>query len=307
MNTANTTPTKKVQPYTPKFYAFCAIGGALACNITHTGTTPIDLVKCRMQTGYPYKSMVHGMQEIVKNEGGLRALMQGGTPCFIGYSLQGAAKFGFYEYFKKKLADAIGEERANNNRMIFYMTCSAGAELVADVFLAPWEAVKVRMQTQPEFAKSMTGTITKMYAQEGLVGLYRNVVPLAFRQVPYTVIKLTAFERTLEIIYGMLGRPKDTFAKREQLSVSFAAGFIAGVLCAIISHPPDVIVSKMNKSPDKSMSQIISELGWRGCWSGLGPRTLMIGSIAAFQLLVYDAFKVATGLPTSDGRVGYKQ
>jgi len=187
------------------------------------------------------------------------------------------------------------------------MTCSAGAELIGDVLLAPWEAIKVRMQTQPEFAKTMTSAATKMYAQEGLVGLYRNVVPLAFRQVPYTVIKLTAFERTLEVIYGMLGRPKNTFAKSEQLTVSFCAGFIAGVLCAIISHPPDVIVSKLNKFPDKSMSQVVSELGFKGCWSGLGPRTLMIGSIAAFQLLVYDAFKVATGLPTSDGKVGYSK
>jgi len=77
--------------------------------------------------------MIHGMQEIVKKEGGVRALMQGGTPCFIGYSLQGAAKFGFYEYFKKKLADAIGEERANNNRMVRCYIQSAAAMWAACV------------------------------------------------------------------------------------------------------------------------------------------------------------------------------
>ena len=33
----------------PKYYALCAVGGALSCGITHTAVTPLDLVKCRLQ------------------------------------------------------------------------------------------------------------------------------------------------------------------------------------------------------------------------------------------------------------------
>ena len=33
----------------PKFYALCAVGGALSCGLTHTAVTPLDLVKCRLQ------------------------------------------------------------------------------------------------------------------------------------------------------------------------------------------------------------------------------------------------------------------
>ena len=32
-----------------KYYALCAVGGALSCGITHTAVTPLDLVKCRLQ------------------------------------------------------------------------------------------------------------------------------------------------------------------------------------------------------------------------------------------------------------------
>jgi len=32
-----------------KYYALCAVGGALSCGITHTLVTPLDLVKCRLQ------------------------------------------------------------------------------------------------------------------------------------------------------------------------------------------------------------------------------------------------------------------
>lgn len=34
--------------------------------------------------------------------------------------------------------------------------------------------------------------------------------------------------------------------KQEQLAVSFAAGYIAGIFCAVVSHPADNLVSKMN-------------------------------------------------------------
>ena len=32
-----------------KYYALCAVGGALSCGLTHTAVTPLDLVKCRLQ------------------------------------------------------------------------------------------------------------------------------------------------------------------------------------------------------------------------------------------------------------------
>ena len=32
-----------------QYYALCALGGALACGVTHTALTPVDLLKCRIQ------------------------------------------------------------------------------------------------------------------------------------------------------------------------------------------------------------------------------------------------------------------
>ena len=37
-------------------------------------------------------------------------------------------------------------------------------------------------------------------------------------------------------------KPKDQCNKVEQLGVSFAAGYIAGVFCAVVSHPADNLV-----------------------------------------------------------------
>ena len=46
-----------------KYYALCGLGGLLSCGITHTMVTPLDMVKCRIQTNpAKYKSIVNGFK-----------------------------------------------------------------------------------------------------------------------------------------------------------------------------------------------------------------------------------------------------
>jgi solute carrier family 25 phosphate transporter 3 len=79
------------------------------------------------------------------------------------------------------------------------------------------------------------------------------------------------------------------------LGITFASGYIAGVACAIVSHPADTVVSKMSKS-GKSPAAILSELGPLGIWGGLGTRIIMIGTLTGLQWWIYDSFKTAVGL-----------
>ena len=43
---------RKIEMFSPAFYAACASGGILACSITHAAITPIDVVKCNMQVRF---------------------------------------------------------------------------------------------------------------------------------------------------------------------------------------------------------------------------------------------------------------
>ena len=47
-----------------------------------------------------YSSISKGFSTIIKEQGA-RGLLKGWAPTLVGYSFQGACKFGFYEYFKK--------------------------------------------------------------------------------------------------------------------------------------------------------------------------------------------------------------
>uniref|UniRef100_A0A671P0I4 Solute carrier family 25 member 3 n=1 Tax=Sinocyclocheilus anshuiensis TaxID=1608454 RepID=A0A671P0I4_9TELE len=92
-----------------KYYALCGFGGILSCGITHTAVVPLDLVKCRLQVDpAKYKSIFNGFSITIR-EDGVRGLAKGWAPTFIGYSMQGLCKFGFYEVFKIMYGDLLGE------------------------------------------------------------------------------------------------------------------------------------------------------------------------------------------------------
>jgi solute carrier family 25 phosphate transporter 3 len=110
------------------------------------------------------------------------------------------------------------------------------------------------------------------------------------------MMKFWSFEATVAKIYETLGKPKDSYNKLEQLGVSATAGYIAGVFCAIVSHPADTMVSKLNAplkagAAKPTVGTIYADIGFSGLWGGLGTRIIMIGTLTALQWLFYDSFK----------------
>lgn len=300
-------PFGPIELFSPKYYAACTVGGIVACGPTHSAVTPLDLVKCRRQVDSSlYKSNVQGWKTILKTPGD--SIFTGLGATFIGYSLQGAGKYGFYEFFKKTYSDAVGQEFASKYKTGVYLAASASAEFLADLALCPLETIKVRTQTTiPPFAKSVTEGWSKIVAKEGHAGLYKGLVPLWARQVPYTMVKFASFEKTVELIYAYLGKPVSSYSSLQQTGVSFLGGYIAGIFCAAVSHPADVMVSKINSDKKESEStvqalrRIYSKIGFAGVWNGLPVRIIMVGTLTGFQWLLYDSFKVYVGLPTTGG------
>lgn len=300
-------PEPKIKEFTAAYYAACTVGGIIACGPTHSAITPLDLVKCRRQVdAHLYKSNMQGFRTIIKTPGD--SLFTGFGATFIGYSLQGAGKYGFYEFFKRQYSVLVGPKYAEQYKTGVFLAASASAEFLADIALCPFETIKVKTQTTiPPFANSVWDGWHKIVAKEGMAGLYKGIVPLWCRQIPYTMVKFASFENVVERIYKFLGKPKKDFSTLQQTGVSFLGGYIAGIFCAVVSHPADVMVSKINsdKQPGESTGQalgrIYKKIGFTGLWNGLPVRIFMIGTLTGFQWLIYDSFKVIIGLPTTGG------
>jgi solute carrier family 25 phosphate transporter 3 len=249
-----------------------------------------------------YKGLIGSISTIMKEEGA-GALAKGWAPTLIGYSMQGLFKFGLYEYFKDAYSTLAGEENAYAYRGLIFLAGSASAEFFADAALCPMEMVKVKVQTSTPgtFPTSLGAAIGAIKADPGSKFPFGSLVPLWSRQIPYTMAKFYFFEKVVEAFYThVFTAPKSSYDKSTQLGITFASGYTAGVICAIVSHPADTIVSKMGKG-GKTAGEIFSELGFGGIWGGLGTRIIMIGTLTGLQWWIYDSFKTAMGMGTSGG------
>jgi len=290
------------------YYLKCMVGGILSCGLTHTAVVPLDVVKCKMQV-FPekYKGLIPGIRTVLAEEGAA-GLRLGWAPTLIGYSMQGLCKFGFYEFFKDFYSNLAGEERAARYKGLIWLVGSASAEFFADIALCPMEMVKVKVQTSRAgtWPSSLAPATAQMYSQRANTRFpIGSLVPLWSRQIPYTMAKFYFFEKVVQIFYNhVFTQPKETYSKATQLSITFASGYIAGVICAVVSHPADNLVSQMGKTENqgKSFGEMAREQGaWKLFTKGLGTRVLMIGTLTGLQWWIYDTFKTAFGMGTTGG------
>lgn len=81
-----------------------------------------------------YKGIFNGFSVTLK-EDGVRGLAKGWAPTFIGYSMQGLCKFGFYEVFKVLYSNMLGEVTEIESPENFQ---SWGPKGILDVFVEKW-------------------------------------------------------------------------------------------------------------------------------------------------------------------------
>ncbi len=231
------------------------------------------------------------------------ALTTGLGATAFGYFIQGWFKFGGVEFFKIKAVESMGEEKAWQNKTAIYLGSAACAETIADIFLCPLEAVRIRSVSDPEFCDGLADGFVKMFKAEGLGGFYAGLGPILLKQVPYTMTKFAVQGQAADAIYGSMGKTPDQVSKNMGVAVSLGSGVIAGVASAIISHPADTLLSKVNKAGAggdgplfSRLSNIAKEVGFVNlCTVGLLPRCIMIGSLTAGQFGIFDTVMNALG------------
>ena len=198
-----------------------ALAGGICCSVTHGALTPVDVVKTRMQLDpTKYTGMVSGFQKVIAEEGA-GALLTGLGPTAFGYFIQGWFKFGGVEFFKIQAAKSLTPQETWDNRNSIYLGSSAAAEFIADIFLCPLEATRIRLVSNPSYADSMLGAMGKMASEEGIIGaFYSGFGPILAKQVPYTMAKFAVQGIAAEKIYDSLGKTPAQMSSGENISVS---------------------------------------------------------------------------------------
>jgi len=279
------------------YYVKSALAGGICCSITHGAVCPVDVVKTRMQLDpvLANKGMIGAFRSVVQAEG-VSVLATGLGATAAGYFVQGWFKFGGVEFFKVNLANRVGERKAWEQRTSIYLASAGMAEFIADLFLCPLEAVRIRSVSDPTFPKGLGAGMSRMLSTDGVLGFYAGLGPILFKQIPYTMAKFAVQGKTAEMIYSSMNSSPEKLSKGTNVAVSLGSGVVAGVVAAIVSHPADTLLSKINKkgaggtgSTTTRLLAIAKEMGYTKLMTtGLAARCIMIGTLTAGQFGIFD-------------------
>lgn len=273
--------------------------GGIGAAVSHGYTTPIDVVKTRMQTNPElYDGSIMKCVGRITSEEGPLFLLQGLAPTLVGYGIEGALKFGFYELCKPIFKDLTDSDLVN------FLVASVVAGAVASVVLCPAEDTRIRLVADPTFAPGPLAAIRKLIRTEGPFASFRGLNAMLAKQVPYTMTKQVSFDIVTSLLRDLVS---DEFSEKYSTLIATASSAITAVLACIASHPGDMILTATFKQSgsDKPRStldilmDIVREHGLGGLFLGIKARFGHIIAIVCPQLVIYDTAKQMLGLPAT--------
>lgn len=202
------------------------------------------------------------------------------------------------ELFKVQFTKNLGDQKAWDSKTSIYLASAAMAEFVADVFLCPLEACRIVLVNDPAYADSLPATASRLIKEKGFVGgFYSGFIPMLFKQIPYTMAKFAVQGAASDVIAKTGGFDIVNGTAGAKMTVALSSGVVAGVVAAIISHPADSLLSKVNKAGAGGNGGMISRLAnitketglLTLCTQGLGARCVMIGTLTAGQFAIFDS------------------
>jgi solute carrier family 25 (mitochondrial phosphate transporter), member 3 len=274
------------------------LAGAVCCSTSHVAGVPMDVVKTRLQCSpEKYSSTGHAFMRILQEEGP-STLLCGTGATLVGYAVQGSLKFGFYEAFKPAVAAALGAAPSTGLALVALMLASALADVIGSSALAPMEAARIRMVSDPRYSgRGLAESLARLSAEEGWLSLFRGLPALLCKQLPYTVTQLVSFELLKGVTSAAAGG-----SQLLQMAATVGCALAAGVLSSLASQPGDTLLSMVNsqlgdgRSLLSTMMRIISKLGIKGLFKGTGARIIHVSTVVMVQLVLYDAVKTKLGM-----------
>lgn len=289
------------------------LAGGICAAVSHSITTPVDVIKTRKQVDESMKHMTimaSGLK-IMKEDGGGSGLLAGLGPTTVGYLFEGSVKFGIYEVLKPLLSSTLSRSAiacsipSNCLEIIGFVISGGIAGLAASIILCPMEALRIKIVADSSCAKF--GWIEcgqNVVSHEGLKGLWKSFPAMLCKQVPYTITKNVSFDLITRLTYTTLVRCGVIISMEAKFFIPLISAIVASIFSCISSQPGDMLLSVFNANEGNMTTQdfykkITKNNGVYGLFVGTKERLLHVGLIVTIQLIIYDFVKRLFGIQST--------
>ncbi|XP_062508159.1 mitochondrial glycine transporter-like [Corticium candelabrum] len=169
---------------------------------------------------------------------------------------------------------------------------AAVARFCACVALHPFTVIKTQLESGLFKYSGMLQAIKEISRVGGLKGLYRGLGATVARDVP--------FSSCYFMFYNMMKQSElfESYFVVPPSAAHFLSGIVAGTLASLITHPPDVIKTRLQAEPQQyrhavhAFVDIVQTESPRTFFSGILPRLIRRTLVAAISWTVYERLSV---------------
>ena len=160
--------------------------------------TPVELIKCRVQTdrARAFNGSLHCIVSTLRSFG-LKGLYRGHGATLARESVGGMAWFGVYEYVCRSLAAGETRDSLGVGSLMF---AGALSGIAYNTVLFPADVVKSQIQVDSTGDRSYIRRLRKLYAHEGIKGLYRGYGITFIRSIPANAVILGSYELSQRLL-----------------------------------------------------------------------------------------------------------
>ncbi|PRP81223.1 hypothetical protein PROFUN_02057 [Planoprotostelium fungivorum] len=177
-----------------------------------------------------------------------------------------------------------------------HFVAGGAAGAVSRTTVSPLERLKILYQVQPrgqEEYKTIRGSLTKMYRDEGWRGYFKGNGTNIVRIVPYSAAQFAAFEQFKK----MLTKPGEKdLTPLNRLN----AGAMAGIVSVVVTYPLDLIRTRLSVQSTTApkyngiahaWKMIIKQEGVHALFKGITPTVMGVAPYVGLNFMTYETLK----------------
>ncbi|KAK9829011.1 hypothetical protein WJX72_003396 [[Myrmecia] bisecta] len=273
------------------------VAGGTAGAVARTTAAPLDRIKLLFQVqavassgtaAGTYTGVWQSANKIYREEG-VKAFWKGNSANVVRIFPFSASQLMFNDYYKRFLASEAGELT-----VLRRLVSGALAGMTATALTHPLDTLRLRMALPSTTFTGMTNALVTIGRQDGLMSLYRGLLPTLIGIAPYAAINFASYDLLKHHAYGD-HRPQSTAG-------NLILGGVAGILASTTCYPLDTIRRRMQMTGKTYSSQtdafvtIWHKEGYRGFYRGWAANTLKVIPQNSIRFVAYEFLKGLLGV-----------
>jgi solute carrier family 25 protein 38 len=285
------------------------LAGSSASFFTTVLFQPLDVVKTKKQqllfnkavpgiANTKYTTMIGTMKTVVKEEG-TKGLWKGTAPSVYRTVPGVGLYFVVLNNLQAVTRRTLGSRADHSLAALF---CGASARCLATMTLMPITVVKTRFEASGtnQIYRGTFDALKTIASQEGARGLYSGWLATIARDAPFSGLYFMFYSKFRENMQNVTINNKQV----PHTAINLSSGLTAGVIATLVTHPPDVIKTRLQtqvfgsensnyyyKNTWDAMIKIYKTEGINAFFKGAVPRVLRRSLMSAFTWTFYEEIK----------------